>query len=129
MAYTTIATESAKPVANYKMATRQESGRLIYISGQVARDADGNIVGQGDMGVQARQVYENLRQVLQAAGGDVQDLMKVTTYITSLDLYPAVVEARSQVFAGELPASTLIVVMSLAHPDYLIEVEGMATIG
>jgi enamine deaminase RidA (YjgF/YER057c/UK114 family) len=128
MPFSTITTPEAKPVANYKMATRQEGGQLLYISGQVARDTDGNVVGTGDMRTQARQVFQNLRQVLQAAGGDLNDLMKITTYITKIEDFPALAEVRSEVFQGELPASTLIVVKSLFHPDFLIEVEGMAAI-
>src|SRR5262245_5726810 len=128
MPFTTITTPQAKPVANYKMATRIESGRLLYISGQVAWDASGNIVGKGDARAQARQVFENLRGVLQAAGGDLSSLMKITTYITRIENRPAVAEARSAVFGGELPASTLIVVKSLFHPDFLIEVEGVAAV-
>jgi 2-iminobutanoate/2-iminopropanoate deaminase len=128
MPFSTIATPEAKPVAHYKMATRQEGGQLLYISGQVARDTNGNVAGPGDMGTQARQVFQNLRQVLQAAGGDFKDLMKITTYITNIADFPAVAEVRSEVFQGELPASTLIVVKSLFHPDFLIEVEGIAAI-
>jgi 2-iminobutanoate/2-iminopropanoate deaminase len=128
MPFSTITAPEAKPVANYKMATRQEGGQLLYISGQVARDTDGNVVGKGDMRTQARQVFQNLRQVLQAAGGDFKDLMKITTYITNIEDFPAVVEVRGTVFQGELPASTLIVVKSLFNPDFLIEVEGVAAI-
>ncbi len=128
MPFSTIATPEAKPVANYKMATRMDGGRLLYIAGQVAWDASGNIVGKGDVRAQAGQVFENLRGVLQAAGGDLSSLMKITTYITRIENFPAVAEARSAVFQGELPASTLIVVKSLFHPDFLIEVEGVASV-
>jgi 2-iminobutanoate/2-iminopropanoate deaminase len=128
MPFKTITTPEAKPIANYRMATRMEGGRLVYISGQVAWDAAGNIVGKGDVAAQARQVFQNLRQVLQAAGGDMQDVMKITTYITKLDDFPAVAQVRSEVFQGELPASTLIVVQGLFHPDFLIEVEGVAAV-
>lgn len=128
MPFSTIATPEAKPVANYKMATRMEGGRLLYIAGQVAWDTGGNIVGKGDVRAQARQTFENLRGVLQAAGGDLSNLMKITTYITKIENFPAVAEARSAVFSGELPASTLIVVKSLFHPDFLIEVEGVAAV-
>jgi 2-iminobutanoate/2-iminopropanoate deaminase len=128
MAFSTISTPEAKPVANYKMATRMEGGRLLYISGQVAWDATGNIVGKGDVRAQARQTFANLRGVLQAAGGDLSNLMKITTYITKIEDFPAVAQARSEVFPGELPASTLIVVKSLFHPDFLIEVEGVAAV-
>jgi len=128
MPFSTVTTPDAKPVANYKLGTRMEGGRLLYISGQVAWDASGNIVGKGDVRAQARQTFENLRGVLQAAGGDLPSLMKITTYITRLEDFPAVAEARSAVFSGELPASTLIVVKSLFHPDFLIEVEGVAVV-
>jgi enamine deaminase RidA (YjgF/YER057c/UK114 family) len=128
MPFTTIATPEARPVANYKMATRMEGGRLLYISGQVAWDASGAIVGKGDVGAQARQTFQNLRGVLQAAGGDLANLMKITTYITRIEDFPAVAAARTEVFQGELPASTLIVVKGLVHPDFLIEVEGVAAV-
>jgi enamine deaminase RidA (YjgF/YER057c/UK114 family) len=129
MPYTTITPAEAKPVANYKMATRMEGGRLLYIAGQVARDAEGNVLGKGDIRLQARQVFQNLRQVLQAAGGDLSDLLKMTTYITRSEDFPAGAEVRSSFFSGQLPASTLIIVTRLAQPDLLIEVEGMAAIG
>jgi 2-iminobutanoate/2-iminopropanoate deaminase len=128
MPFSTIATPEAKPVGNYKMATRMEGGRLLYISGQVAWDEAGNLVGKGDVRVQARQAFANLKAVLQAAGGDVGNLMKITTYITRIEDFPAVAEARTATFSGELPASTLIVVKSLFHPDFLIEVEGVAAV-
>jgi enamine deaminase RidA (YjgF/YER057c/UK114 family) len=66
---------------------------------------------------------------LQAAGGDLADLLKITTYITRIEDFPTVAEVRQQFFPGELPASTLIVVTRLAQPDLLIEVEGMAALG
>ena len=128
MPFSTITTPEARPVANYKMATRMEGGRLVYVSGQVAWDASGNIVGKGDVGAQARQTFRNLRQVLQAAGGDLGNLMKMTTYITRIEDRPAVAEARGEVFDGEVPASTLIVVKSLFHPDFLVEIEGVAVV-
>jgi enamine deaminase RidA (YjgF/YER057c/UK114 family) len=128
MPFSTITTPEARPVANYKMATRMEGGRLVYVSGQVAWDASGNLVGKGDVGAQARQVFRNLRQVLQAAGGDLGSLMKMTTYITRIEDRPAVAEARGEVFDGEVPASTLIVVKSLFHPDFLVEIEGVAVV-
>ena len=74
-------------------------------------------------------MFQNLRRVLQAAGGDLADLLKITTCITRIENFPAVAEVRQQFFSGELPASTLIVVTRLAQPDLLIEVEGMAAIG
>lgn len=129
MSYTAITTADATPVAHYQMATRMEGGRLLYTAGQVARDAEGNVLAPGDIRTQAREVFQNLRRVLQAAGGELADLLKITTYITKIEDFPAVAEVRREFFPGELPASTLIVVSRLAQPDLLIEVEGMAALG
>lgn len=129
MSYTTITSDHAKPVSNYKLATRRESGRLVYVSGQVAWDAEGSVIGSGDIRAQAHQVFSNLRQVLQDAGGDLDSLMKITTYVTNIDDYPTVIEVRNTFFPGELPASTLIVVEGLFHPEWMIEVEGVAVVG
>ncbi len=128
MPYTTITSADAKPVANYKMATRMEGGHLLYTAGQVARDAEGNVLAPGDIRTQAREVFQNLRRVLQAAGGDLTDLLKITTYLTRREDVPAVAEVRAEFMSGELPPSTLIVVARLAQSDLLIEVEGMAAI-
>lgn len=128
MAYSAIESKVAKPVANYKMATRMESGRLLYVSGQVARNAAGNLVGKGDIRAQTRQVFDNLRQVLHAEGGDLRELMKINLYLTKLEDYSVVAEERTVAFGGAPPASTLIVVKGLFHPDYLIEIEGVAAI-
>lgn len=128
MPFSTITTPAARPVANYKMATRMQGGRLLYVAGQVAWDASGNFVGTGDVKAQARQVLQNMRAVLQAAGGDLGNLMKITTYITKIEDRPAVAEVRNEFFSGELPASTLIVVKRLFHPDFLVEIEGVAAV-
>ena len=128
MPFSTIVPPEVKPVASYKLATRMEAGRLLYVSGQVAWDASGAIIGKGDVRAQTKQAFQNLRGVLQAAGGDLKDLMKITTYITRTEDFPAMAQARSEVFQGELPAATLIVVKSLFHPDFLIEVEGVAAV-
>ena len=116
----------AAPISHYSNGVKV--GDTIYVSGQVAWDASGSIVGKGDVGAQARQTFRNLRQVLQAAGGDLSSLMKMTTYITRIEDRPAVAEARGEVFDGEVPASTLIVVKSLFHPDFLVEIEGVAVV-
>ena len=129
MPFTSIASADAKPVAHYKMATRMEGGRLLYIAGQVARDAEGNVLAPGDIRAQARAVFQNLQRVLQAAGGALTDLLKITTYLTRSEDVAVVAAVRSEFFPGELPASTLIVVTRLAQPGLMIEVEGMAVLG
>ncbi len=128
MPFSTIATPEVKPVANYKLATRMEGGRLLYISGQVAWDEGGDIVGKGDIRAQARQVFVNLRNVLRAAGGEMSNLMKITTYITNWGFRPLVARPRDRLFSAPYPASTLVVISALASPDYLVEIEATAVL-
>ncbi|MCC7365444.1 MAG: RidA family protein [Dehalococcoidia bacterium] len=107
----------------------KKSGTPVFISGQVAEDADGKLVGEGDAGAQARQVLANLRRVVEAAGGTMGDIVKITVFTTSLEYRPAIVEARNSAFtAGEMPASTFVVVSSLAAPGYLVEIEAVAVV-
>ena len=84
MPFTTIATPEAKPVANYKMGTRMEGGRLLYISGQVGVAHDGTILDGFE--AQARQTWDNVIAAVQAGGMDVRDIVKVSTFLISEDL-------------------------------------------
>lgn len=106
-------------------------GRTIYIAGQVSANADGDIVGKGDLKAQTHQVFENLKLALIAAGARPKDVVKKNIYVVGLkpeDL-PVIREIRNAFFAGfEPPASTLVGVTALAHPDYLIEIEAVAVI-
>jgi 2-iminobutanoate/2-iminopropanoate deaminase len=112
----------------YSYAHAVRMGDLIFVAGQVARDANGNLVGKGDVREQTEQVFKNLRAILEAAGSGMHKVGKVTVFITRLEYRPIVHEIRSRVFkeAGHLPASTLAVVASLADPDWLVEIEAVA---
>jgi enamine deaminase RidA (YjgF/YER057c/UK114 family) len=94
----------------------------------VAWDAAGNLVGKGDLVAQAHQVVSKLRQVLENADGSLGSLLKITTDMTDMNKYPAVIGVRKDFFPNELPASTLIVVESLLDRDWLLEIEGIAVI-
>src|SRR4051812_5868494 len=115
----------------YAYAHAVRMGELIFISGQVARDKDGRLVGRGDARAQTEQVFRNLQAILEAAGSDMRSVGKLTVFITKLEFRPIVHEIRSRVFseAGHLPASTLAVVTSLADPDWLVEIEAVAAAG
>lgn len=113
----------------YPHVVSVEGRRLIYISGQLARDKDGDLVGKGDMGAQIRQIGENIKTALEAAGATLADLVKTTTYVTDIQAYFEHVDARMEYFGLGMPASTTIEVRSLAHPDYLVEIEAQAIIG
>lgn len=98
-------------------------GRLIYISGQVAWDARGNVVGKGDIRVQARQAFENIKRVYARAGATLKDIIKLNVYITTLDHRLAVLEVRREYLGDHNPPSTTVVVTSLVEPDLLIEID------
>lgn len=104
-----------------------EGKRTIFISGQLARDRDGNMVGKGDMGAQIRQVGENIKSALEAAGATLEDLVKITTYATDIDEFFRHVDVRMQYF-GALPASTTVEVSRLSHPDFWVEIEAIAIV-
>ena len=102
-----------------------EGRRTIFIAGQLARDRDGNVVGKGDMRAQIRQVGENLKAALAAAGATLNDLVKTTTYVTDIDEFFKHVDVRMEYF-GALPTSTTVEVRRLAHPDFMVEIEAIA---
>jgi 2-iminobutanoate/2-iminopropanoate deaminase len=104
------------------------SGRsLVFIAGQLARDSEGRVVGKGDMAAQIRQVGENLRIALAAAGVGLKDVVKTTTYVTDMDEFFKHPEVRNEIFGQALPTSTTVEVRRLSHhPDFMVEVEAMA---
>ena len=102
-------------------------GRLVFVSGLLARNAAGEIVGVGDMGQQIRQVGENLRTALAGAGATLADLVRTQTFTTDIDAFFRHVDVRME-YLGALPTSTTVEVRRLAHPDFMIEMEAIAVI-
>jgi enamine deaminase RidA (YjgF/YER057c/UK114 family) len=105
-----------------------QARRVVFISGQVPRDRDGNAVGPGDMRAQIRKVGENLKAALEAAGATLADLVKTTTYVTDIEAYFRHTDVRMEYFGPALPTSTTVEVRRLAHPDFLVEVEAIAVL-
>ena len=104
-------------------------GNPVFIAGQVAQDRDGNLVGRGDPQAQAKQVWANLATMCEALGATLADIVKITVYTTDLAYRPAIGEARSEAYPdGNLPASTFVVISSLASPDYLVEIEAVVMV-
>jgi enamine deaminase RidA (YjgF/YER057c/UK114 family) len=117
-----------KPMG-YSHVAQVTSGRLVYTAGQVAVDPAGNIVGEGDITTQSRQVFENLKNNLAAVGASFTDVIKLTYYILNAEHIPAIREIRNgYVNVDAPPASTLVVVAGLARPEWLIEVEAIALV-
>jgi reactive intermediate/imine deaminase len=112
----------------YSHIVSARAGRTIYIAGQVANDAKGQLVGKGDLTAQTRQVFANLGTALKAAGATFNDVVKTNYYLLDASQVQVVRDVRSKYFTRELPASTLVQVSRLANPDYLIEIEVIAVV-
>ena len=102
--------------------------RTIYISGQIAFDKDGTLVGAGDMKAQAEQVFKNLQLALAAAGAKFSDVVKMNSYITDMSNVQAVRDVRARYFGDTLPASTFVEVKGLVRPELLLEIEVIAVV-
>jgi 2-iminobutanoate/2-iminopropanoate deaminase len=114
-----------EPISHYTDAVRV--GDLLFVSGCVPVDADGNLVA-GDVVAQARQVFRNIALVLEATGAGFGDVVKVTVFLTDIDDRAAVNTVRQEVFGASRPASTLVEVSRLAIPGARIEVEAIACV-
>jgi 2-iminobutanoate/2-iminopropanoate deaminase len=126
-----IQTESApKPLGDYSQAWTVTGAKLIFLAGQVSVDTDGNPVGSGDIALQTRTVIENLKKVLEGAGASLRDVVKLNTYVTNMAEYrQRTRDIRREYFSQNFPASTLVEVKSLAHPEFMVEIEAIAAVG
>ncbi len=106
-----------------------KAGNTVYIAGMVAQDENGNVVGEGDAEAQTRQIWRNIGVAVQAAGGNLADIVKTTTYVTGIEHGAAVRRVRGELFPENPPTSTLLVVSELANPAYVVEIESIAVIG
>jgi 2-iminobutanoate/2-iminopropanoate deaminase len=116
----------AEPISHFTDAVR--AGDLLFVSGVVAVDADGNLVGGDDVVDQATQVFENMRAVLAAAGGGFEDVVKITIFLTDVDDRAKLNPLRQAAFGSARPASTLVEVPRLAVPGAKVEVEAVALV-
>ena len=110
------------------LAQAVKIGNFLYISGQIALDPDGNLIGAGDMKAQSQKVFDNIEAIVKSAGGSVKNLIKITTYLTDMDRYPEFNEIRMKIFKDYRPASTTVGVTALAFKGLLVEVEAVAYI-
>jgi 2-iminobutanoate/2-iminopropanoate deaminase len=104
------------------------AGDLVFVSGIVSVDANGDLVGGDDVVAQARQVFESIEAILGAAGCSFEDVVKVTIFLTDVDDRPRINPVRQEVFGTTRPASTLVEVSRLAVPGARIEVEAIAVL-
>jgi enamine deaminase RidA (YjgF/YER057c/UK114 family) len=104
--------------------------RLVFVAGQEPEDEQGNLVGAGDLAVQARQVFGNVGRALAAAGARPEQVTKIAIFVVGYrrEYLPAIEEGRVGLFGDHKPADTLVGVEALSRPEYLIEVEAVAVI-
>lgn len=114
------------PYKPFRLAQGYRVGDLLFISGQAAIDAQGQIVGVGDFDAQAQQVFENLECVLRAGGSSLKNVVKVPIFLTDMRYFDRIVELRGRWFTPPYPADTIVEVRSLYSQDAMIEIEAVA---
>jgi 2-iminobutanoate/2-iminopropanoate deaminase len=119
----------AAPVGPYAhVVTVPAGGRLVYCAGAVALGPDGEVVAEGDIVGQTRQVMENLRMALEVAGAGFDDVVKVTNYVVNVEDWRKVLPVRAEYLKEPYPASTFVEVSALIFPELLIEIEAVAVV-
>lgn len=113
----------APPISHYCDAVR--FGDLLFISGMVGVDEQGRLVGGSDAARQTRQIFENMKKVLDAAGAGFGDVLKVTVFLTDIEDRARINPVRQEFFGNARPASTLVQVAKLVRPDLLVEIEAV----
>lgn len=117
------------PVGPYaNVVTVPSGGRLVFCAGAVALGPDGEVVADGDVVGQTRQVMENLRLALEAAGATFDDVVKVTNYVVNVEDWRRVLPVRAEYLKEPYPASTFVEVSALMFPELLIEIEAVAVV-
>ena len=117
-----------KSLGAFSRGVVAESGPLLFVSGHTAVDDKGQLVGPGDPAAQTRQTLENIRRVVEAAGGRVQDIVSVTIYLVDTAHYQAMNEVRRAFFGSHPPASATVVAKNLVRPGALVEISAVATL-
>jgi enamine deaminase RidA (YjgF/YER057c/UK114 family) len=117
--------------ATYTQVMVATGRRLVFVAGQEPEDEQGNLVGPGDLAVQARQVFANLGRALAAAGARPEQVAKITIYVVGYrrEQLAPIEEARVGLFGDHKPADTLVGVATLSRPEFLIEVDAIAVLG
>lgn len=124
-----VSPELAPPNGHFAQATQAPTtGRLVFISGMTARNAEGGVTGVGDVSAQTHQVCQNLKAAVEAAGGTLDDIARVDVYVRNMEDFDAIHEVRRQYFTGVAPASTMVEVSKFVNKDYLIEINAIAVV-
>ena len=118
-----------EPMGHFSQAIEVDAkGKLVFISGMTARRADGSIAAVGDIEGQTRQVCENIKAAVEAAGGTMDDICRVDVYVRNIEHFDKIHKVRREYFKSPPPASTMVEVTKMVSPDYLIEINAIAMV-
>jgi reactive intermediate/imine deaminase len=119
-------TTDPDPYEPFRLALGYRVGDMLYVSGQAAISPEGEVVGEGDFDRQAEQTFANLERVLKAGGSSLENVVKVTIFLTDMGNFGKIVELRGKYFTPPYPADTIVEITSLALPELMIEIEAIA---
>jgi enamine deaminase RidA (YjgF/YER057c/UK114 family) len=119
--------------ALYAHAVSVQAGTFLYLNGQVGTDADGNLVGAGDVPAQTRQAFHNIGLLLAAAGASFDHVVDFTTYLVGREALQPFLETRAEIFPSlfpgeDYPTNTLLIVSGLIREEYLVEIRAVAAL-
>ena len=113
----------------FQMGAIQPDGIVVHLTGQVAWSVEEQIVGKGDVEAQTRQIFENIAKLLRNVGGELSDIVSITTYFTDRAQLPVIQTVRTEYFTNaQEPVSTSVMVAGLGHEDFLVELTPIAVI-
>ena len=122
-----VVMRAAQPAYTH-VVTVSGTGKMVFVAGQLARDANGKLVGKGDMRAQIQQVGENIKTGLEAAGATLADIVKTNTFVTNYEEYSKHGDMRARYFGPATPTSTTVQISRLADPEAMVEIEAIAVI-
>ena len=125
--------QAPQPIGAYSQAIRIKAGELVFVAGQVGLDADGDMVGRGDVAAQTRQVFHNIGQILASVGASFGNVVEFTTYVVGRESVQGFIEARTDIFPtifpdADYPPNTLLIIDGLVREEFLVEVKAVAAL-
>ena len=123
-----VSSQLSTPTGIMSQGIKAPAGSMVFVSGQVARNSQGETVGVGDIEAQTRQVLDNVKAVLAEGGATLDDVVKVTVFVTDVGDYAAIHKVRGEYFSAPYPASTMVEVSALVNPELKIEIEAIALV-
>ena len=125
--------EAPQPIGAYSQAIRTRAAELVFVAGQVALDAGGDLVGQGDAAAQTRQAFANIGLILEGVGASFSNVVEFTTYLVGRESVQPFMQARTELFPtifpdADYPPNTLLIVAGLVREEFLVEIRAVASL-